>query len=307
MKRSHNRVRSTQPRDSSLSGFVYTGAAFATWGLAPVFWKALRQVPAAELLDYRVIFCAVFLALFLTQRRRWRAVTHLLRPGKTLATLVLTTALIGGNWFAFIWAVNSDRVLEASLGYFINPLVSVILGLLVLKEHLRPLTWASVGLATTGVVLLVLGVGKIPWVALFLAFSFGFYGLLRKTVDAPPEEGLMVETGLLTPILGAHLALQYFRGESALGRGEPLTDILLVAAGLITALPLVWFTHGARKLPLSTVGLLQYIAPTGHFLLAVFVFGEPFGENQLAAFILIWIALAIFTIDSRRHLRRADS
>jgi len=286
-------------------GVIYTAAAFLLWGLLPIFWKALDHVPAPEVLAHRIFWSAVIMALLLLRQRRWGSLRGLLHRRRAVLTLVATTTLIGGNWFLYIWAIQSEQLLEASLGYFINPLVSVLLGLVFLGERLRPWQIVSVGLATVGVVILTMHVGALPWLALALALSFGLYGLLRKTIAASPEEGLAVETWLLSPLVLVYLLHLAAGGQGAFARIGLGTTVLLILSGVITATPLIWFTHGARRLPLSTVGILQYLTPTGQFLLAVGVYHEPFEPLHLLAFSFIWTALVIFSVDLRVHWRRA--
>lgn len=295
-------VRSTGSSPAA-AGLAYTLGAYLFWGLSPIFWKALGGVPTEELVAHRVVWCALLMVPVLAWQGRLRGLAALLRRRRTLLALAGSTALIATNWTLFIGAMGSERVLEASLGYFINPLVTVLLGTVFLGERLRRAQWASVAIAGAGVLVLALRVGRLPWIALGLAFTFGFYSLLRKNVAASPEEGLAVETWLLSPIAAVHLA--GLPGGGSLGHADAPTLGLLVATGVITAVPLVWFTHGARRLPLSTVGILQYLAPTMQFLLAVLAFREPFALPQLAAFALIWTALAVFTVDARAAWNRS--
>lgn len=290
-------------------GVVYATAAYLFWGLSPLYWKLLATVPARQLLAHRVVWCALLLVLLMAARRRLGEVAAVFRAGGGAWTLLGTTALIAVNWYAYIWAVNHDQVLAASLGYYINPLVTVLLGMVFLHERLSRLQWVSLALAAVGVGVMVARVGVVPWLSLLLAVTFAFYGLLRKRVAAGPQAGLLVETALLTPLALSYLVVLGVRGEGAFGGGVPglgagATALLLAAAGAVTALPLVWFTYGARRLPLSTVGLLQYLAPSSQFLLAVLLYREPFAAGHLAAFVCIWAALAIFTVDARRRYRR---
>lgn len=302
-----------EPRSAAAAdtrrGVVFAGAAFLFWGLSPIYWKALGAVPAGEVLAHRIVWSSVLLAAMLIARRRGRELAAAVRRPRTLATLVVTTALIAVNWYVYIWAMAAERVLEASLGYFVNPLVNVLLGVVFLRERLSRPQAAAVGLAAVGVAVLTVEVGRVPWVALLLAGSFGVYGLLRKTVDAGPQVGLAVETALLTPLALLWLARLHAGGGGAFGGGAfggggLATDLLLVGAGAVTVVPLVWFTQGARLLPLSALGLIQYLAPTIQFLLAVLVYREPFGATHLVAFAVIWAGLAVFTWDLRRRLRR---
>ena len=219
-------------------------------------------------------------------------------------TLLLTTLLISLNWLVYIWAVVTDRIVQASLGYYINPLVTILLAMLFLRERLGRTQWISVGLAAIGVGILVWGQGEVPWIALVLAMSFGFYGLLRKRVRAEAEIGLAIETGLLLPLVVAYLASAEISGRGAFGNVGIRTDFLLLASGLITAMPLLLFTYGARRLPLSTVGVLQFLAPTLQFILAVFVYREPFSRLDLVSFMLIWAALFVFCWEIRTRWLR---
>lgn len=286
-------------------GFLYTLAAFLIWGLAPVFWKAVGQVPSEELVEHRIVWCGLMLAAVLTWRRGWPSFAVVLSHRRSLWALVLTTALIASNWSLYIWAVHQGHILEGSLGYFINPLISVVLGLVFLGERLRHWQWVSVAIAAVGVLFLTIRVGKVPWISLALALTFGFYALLRKQIRASPEEGLFFECALLTPFMLADLGRREVAGTGAFGHVDATTHALIVATGLITLVPLVLFHHGAKRLPLSTVGLLQYLAPTGQFLLAVGVYHEPFKTSHLVAFVLIWTALVIFTVDARAAWRRS--
>lgn len=277
------------------AGLAYGLAAYGFWGLVPIYFKAVAAVPALEVLAHRVVWSVVVLALVLSVQRRWREVWAVLRDRRTLGVLAVTTVLVGGNWYIFIWAVANDRVLQASLGYFINPLVNVFLGVVFLRERLSRAGVVAVALAAAAVIWLTAQAGELPWVSLVLAFSFGLYGLLRKTARVKPVPGLMVETTLMAPPALLYLGLVASRGGLYFGTGSPRLDLLLIAAGLVTALPLLWFTAAARLLPLATLGFLQYLAPTGQFLLAVLAYGEPLTRDRLLAFGLIWVALAIFT------------
>lgn len=289
------------------AGVAFAGGAFLIWGITPVYWKLLKHVPALELLAHRIVWALVLVAAWMTLRRRWPDLLAAVRRPRTLAALLASTACIAVNWGLFIWAVNTDRVLSTSLGYYINPLVSVLLGLVVLRERLNRRQWLAVGLAAAAVAILTARVGHLPWISLALAFSFGFYGLLRKTVSADAVVGLTFEAAALTPLCLAFLGWRERLGVAAFGHQGLAVDLLLIAAGAVTAIPLLLFTLGARRLPLSTVGLLQYIAPTCTFLLAVFLYAEPFTPAHGVAFALIWAALAIYTLDLRSRLRRVET
>jgi chloramphenicol-sensitive protein RarD len=292
----------TAGRDTA-RGVVATAGAFLFWGLVPLYWRLLDAVPATELLAHRIAWSAPCLAVLLALGRRFPEVRRAAASPRTMATLLATTVLIAVNWLTFLWAINNGHLLDASLGYYVNPLVSVLLGFVFLGERLRRLPAAAVGLAVAGVALLSARHG-LPWVSLVLAFSFGFYGLLRKVVDARPMVGLSVEIALLTPLAVGYLMALRPAGRGAFTSGDAGTSLLLAAAGPITVFPLLWFNQGVRSLSLATVGMLQYLAPTGQFILGVTVFGEPFGASQLVAFALIWTALALYTLDLRRTLAR---
>jgi chloramphenicol-sensitive protein RarD len=274
------------------------------WGLFPLYWKMLASVPALEVVAHRTAWGFVAMGAWVTWRHRWtdaRAIAG--RPG-TVARLAGSAVLIALNWLLYIWAVAHDHVVEASLGYFINPLVNVLLGVLVLRERLSRAQWLAVALAAAGVAVLTAGHGRLPWIALALAVTFGLYGLARKTVGADAVVGLLWETGLLAPIAALWLLSLEARGIGAFGAAHPGSSSLLVLGGAVTAVPLVLFALGARSLPLSTLGLLQYLSPSIQFLLAVLVFREPFTALHAATFACIWSALGVLTWDLRRRLRQ---
>ncbi len=287
-------MNSEDPR-RSLHGALYALAAYGSWGVVPVFWKLLRDVPPLDLLAHRAIWSLAFVALVLAVARRGGSVLAALRSGRTLGFLALTTALIAVNWGLFIWAVQAGKILEASLGYYVNPLVNVVAGVVVLGERLGRPQRVAVGLAAVGVVVLTAATGSVPWVALLLAVTFAAYGLLRKVAPVEALAGLFVETLLFAPVAVAYLALR----PGAFTMGPPSHALLLAAAGPVTALPLLWFTAAARRLPLSTLGFFQYLSPTLQFLLAVVVYGERLGAAHVAAFAFIWAALFVFTLGGR--------
>jgi chloramphenicol-sensitive protein RarD len=285
------------------TGLAAAVAAFFLWGLFPLYWKLLASVPAVEVVAHRMAWGLVAVAAWVTLRGRWadaRAVAC--RPG-TILRLAGSGALIGLNWLLYIWAVVHDHVVDASLGYFVNPLVNVVLGVVVLRERLGRAQGIAVALATAGVAVLTIAHGRLPWIALALALSFGLYGLARKTVRADAVVGLLWETVLLTPLAAGYLAFLGRQGSGAFGPSAPVTSALLALGGPVTAIPLVLFAVGARALPLSTVGFLQYLSPTLQFLLAVLVFREPFTVAHAVTFAFIWAGLAILTLDLRRRLR----
>lgn len=287
---------------SARAGVVFGTAAYAFWGLVPVYFKALADVAPLEILAHRIVWSVVLLALLMLVRRGWGAALAAVRAPRTLLTLAGTALLIAGNWLGFIWAVTNDQVRQASLGYFINPLVNVVLGYVFLRERLtRRQAW-SVGLAAAGVAYLTVAGGRFPALGLFLACTFGLYGLLRKTTSVDALAGQSVETALLAPLALAFLVVESARGRAALGSGSPLLDVLLIQAGLVTATPLLCFAAAARRLRLATLGFLQYLAPTGHLLLAL-AYGEPIRPALWVAFGFIWVALAIYTVDAVARTR----
>lgn len=278
-------------------------AAFLIWGLAPLYFKAVGSVPPFEIVAHRVLWSLVFLAALLAFWRGFEGLWRLRRDPRLVTLLALTSLLTGSNWLVFVWAISVDRLLEASLGYFINPLVSMLLGAVFLGERLRPLQRIAVMLAALGVAARVWQVGSLPWIALFLAGTFGVYGLLRKRAPVDAINGLFVETAVTAPLALAWLAWLSHTDRLHFGT-ELATDLLLPLAGVLTAVPLMLFAVAARRLPLSALGFLQYLAPSLNFLLAVLVFREPFGTGQLLAFALIWTGLAVYSLDLVRVSRR---
>jgi chloramphenicol-sensitive protein RarD len=284
---------------------LYGLAAFGFWGLVPIYFKAVAHVPPLEILAHRVVWSVFLTAALLSLGGGWRGLQAAAASPRLLGILLMSATLVSCNWFVFIYAVATDQVLEASLGYFINPLVNVLLGMVFLRERLRPWQVVAVLLAAAGTIVLTVSYGRLPWIALVLAFSFGVYGLVRKTVRVESLNGLFVETTLLSPVALGYLLFLGIQGHGRFLAGDVRTSVLLALAGVVTALPLVWFTSGARRLTYTTVGLLQYLAPTLQFLLAVVVYGEPFTAVHLLTFTLIWAGLAIFMLDVFAHQRRA--
>jgi len=292
-------------------GFLAALASFFGWGLLPVYWKALITVNPFEILCHRVIWSLLFIAVILTLRRGWAETMAPLRSRRDLLILTASSLMIGGNWLLYIWAVNNDHVLDTSLGYYINPLVNVLLGFVFFRERLRPLQAAAIGLAALGVINSVISHGELPWISLALAVSFGLYGLLRKIASVESLSGLFLETMVLGPFALGYILWLQAHGASALFHQGIGIDLLLMGAGVATASPLIGFAFGARRLQLTTLGLLQYLAPTIAFLLGVFVYKEPFNAGHLLTFALIWSGLAVYTVESvvtmRAHRRLADS
>lgn len=281
------------------AGLISAMGGYAIWGFAPIYFKAVSHLPLLEVLAHRIVWSLVFVALLLTLQARWAELVRVLGSRRNLATFAATTALIATNWGVFVWAINQGRVLDISLGYYINPLVSVLLGFALLGERLTARQWLAVALATAGVANLTVAHGALPWIGLWLAVSFAIYGLLRKTARAESVTGLAIETGLLLPLAAGYL-LWLGDGGVFLTR-DLVTDLLLLAAGPVTALPLLFFAHGARRLKLATIGLLQYSAPTIHFLMAVLWWNEPLTAAHLVTFPLIWVALALYSWESWRR------
>jgi chloramphenicol-sensitive protein RarD len=287
-----------------LSGILASAAAFLIWGLSPAYWKCLLDVPAVEIMLHRCVWSFLLLMPLLVVLRRWGEFTAALASPPTLGLLTASALLVGGNWFIYIWAVNNDHVLQASLGYYINPLINVLLGMVFLKERLRRAQAVALGLATAGVLYLTITYGDFPWVALSLALSFGFYGLIRKVAPVASLPGLAVETLVLSIPAGLLLLKLHQTGGGSFMQMGLGTDLLLAGTAPLTAVPLLLFTLGARKISLTTLGFIQYLGPTGMFLLGVWVYGEPFSRIQAITFVLIWSALAVFSADmvvQQRH------
>jgi len=288
---------------SQRSGMLNAFLAFVIWGLFPLYFKRLEAIPALEVIAHRTLWSLVVLLLVLTALRRWAWLGDALKRPRLLASFALSALLLSGNWLMYVWAVQNDHVVDSSLGYFINPLVSVALGYLVLHERPRRLQWAAVALAALGVLWLGVGAGHVPWIALVLAFSFGFYGLMRKTAALGALEGLTLETLLLAPLALAGLIGWTLRGESAFVAADAATVGWLLLAGPLTAVPLLLFAAGARRIPLTLLGLMQYVAPTLQFALGVWVYGEPLDAGRLIGFALIWTALAAYSVEGLVHGR----
>lgn len=299
------------PPAASTVGLAYGVLAYLSWGVAPIFWKALAHVSSTELLAHRAVWTLLTMLGLLLLRRRLAELRLALSNPRVLRTLVLCGALLAVNWLVFIHATLTDRVLHASLGYFINPLVSVLLGMLLLGERLRPAQWLSVGLAAAGVLMLATQAEGLPWIALVLAISFGLYGYLRKVAAVEALPGSTLEIAVMVPAGLGYLAWLSLAGRGHFGQADTITHLLLLASGPVTGLPLLWFTHGARRLTLTTLGFLQYLAPTMQLLLAVLLYGEPFTPVHQRSFGFIWAGLLVFSLESwyrarqRRRARRS--
>jgi chloramphenicol-sensitive protein RarD len=291
----------SERRTGLLNGF----AAYGMWGLVPLFWPLLKPAGAIEILAHRMVWSLVLVGVALLVMRRWAWIGELLRQPHKLVLVTIAAALITVNWGVYIWAVNSGHVVEASLGYFINPLVTIAMGVLILKEQLRPFQWAAVGIGFAAVLVLTIGYGQPPWISLCLAFSFATYGLVKKKVSLGGIESLAAETAVqFVPAL-AYLLWLTAHGDSAFTTQGPGHAALLAATGVVTALPLVCFGAAAIRVPLSTLGLLQYLAPVFQFLLGILYFHEAMPPERWAGFALVWIALALLTGDALRTAHRA--
>lgn len=287
---------------------LYAAGAFLSWGLFPLYFHAIKDVPASEILAHRMAWSLVFLMLVLLVRRQWKWLPQVLRQPKVVASFVASAFLLSANWFVYIWAVNNGHVVDASLGYFINPLVNVLLGMLVLKEKLRRGQWLAIAVAATGVAWLTWQGGQVPYIALVLALSFGAYGLLRKTAALAALEGLSFETLILFPLALGYLGWLVFHDQSMfVNATSDSTRWLLVAAGPTTAIPLLLFAAGARRIPMSVLGMLQYMSPSLQMLLGVWVFHEAFSSDRLVGFLFIWGALAIYMLESWLSSRKSSS
>ncbi len=292
---------------NSKSGTLAAAGAYILWGLLPIYWRVLHGVPALEILGHRVVWSLVVVTILLAARRDWRWLADVRRHPSILRLSLLTALLLSVNWLVYIWANNNGHIVEASLGYFITPLVNVLLGLLVLREHLRPGQWLAIAIAVIGVTYLTLNAGGLLWISLALALTFGLYGLLRKTARLGSLDGLAVEMSILFLPALVYLTFQEIVGAGALGHSRAIIDVFLVGAGLVTAVPLLFFAYGAKRVPLSALGILQYIAPTLQFLLGVFVYGEAFTTARLIGFSVIWVALAVYSVEGFMQIRRRQS
>jgi chloramphenicol-sensitive protein RarD len=279
------------------AGMLYAALAYILWGVLPIYFKALHEVPADEIVVHRVLWSLAFVLMVLAWRRQWSWLGAAVRRPKVLAGFAASALILSSNWFIYIWAVNSGHVLDASLGYFINPLVNVTLGFVFLHERLRPGQWLAVAFAACGVAWLTWQSGHLPWVALLLATTFGAYGLLRKTAALGPLEGLTLETLILFPFALCYLFMLAVTNHNSFPGAGTSSQWLLAAAGPITAIPLLLFAAGARRIPMSMLGLMQYISPTLQLLLGVWLYKEPFGGARLAGFILIWTALLVYSLE----------
>lgn len=279
-----------------MTGIVHALSAYILWGFFPVYWKWLQHVPAMQLFCHRIVWSFLSLGVVIGFSHR-RATLRQFSQRQVRRTYTTAALLIGANWLVYVWAVNAGFIVEASLGYFINPLLSIALGVVAFRERLRPGQWVAVGLAGVGVVYLTVAYGRVPWIALTLAFCFALYGMVKKRAPLGALEGLVLETGLLFLPALAYLLIAERVGQGAFLHGGLRSDLLLIGAGPVTALPLLMFSAAAQRIPLSLVGILQYIAPTLQFLLGVLVYREPFPPARRVGFGIVWLALVIFMVD----------
>jgi chloramphenicol-sensitive protein RarD len=283
------------------SGVLQAALAYGLWGLFPLYFRLLEDVPALDVLVHRIVWSLGFVLLLLAGRRQWAWLAQTLRRPRVIAAFAASALLLSANWLTYIWAVSNGHVIDASLGYFITPLVNVLLGATVLHERLKPLQWTAVGLAAAGVLWLTVQGGQWPWIALVIAVTFGAYGLMRKTAPLGALEGLTLETMLLAPFALALLAWDVARPGGVFPAADPLSNLLLIGLGPVTAVPLLLFAAGARRIRLATLGLLQYVAPSIQLALGVWLFREPFSGARMAGFCLIWAALALYSLEGWRQ------
>ena len=285
-------------------GLFYAALAYTAWGLLPVFFKQLVQVNAFEIVMHRMVWSLVFLLCVLAVLKRWAWLRDLARQPRVLLAFAASALLLSVNWSVYVWAVQNAHMVDASLGYFILPLVNVALGFAFLNERPRPGQWLAVAVAAAGVLWLTVQAGRLPWVALVLAITFGIYGLLRKLAKLGALEGLTLETLLLSPMAVGMLAWWAWHGQGALVQGDPATLGWLLLAGPLTAIPLLLFAAGARRIPMATLGILQYISPSLQMLLGVWLYGEAFEPARAIGFYLIWAALVLYSADSIWNARK---
>ncbi len=285
-------------------GYLYGLGAYTCWGFFPAFFKLLRPAGPIEVLAHRILWSLVFMVLVLTAVRRWRNIRELLTNRAALGGVALAATLIGINWGTYIYGVNSDRVVETALGYFITPLVIIVLGVALLGERLRPWQWAAVAMGTVAVLVLTVDYGRPPWIALVLAASFGFYGLVKKRLALAPTDGLLVESAVLALPAVATIGFLTATGPVTFGQVSPWHTFLIVGTGVITAIPLLLFAGAANRIPMVGLGMLQYVGPSIQLLLAIFVFHEPMPPLRLLGFGIVWLALIMFTWDGLATARR---
>jgi len=272
--------------------------AYVLWGFFPIYWKFLHQVPALQVIGHRIGWSFILLIVIVLASRQWNDFRALALTPKVIGIYAIASVLLTINWLVYVWGVNSGFIVETSLGYFINPLLSVLLGVIFLRERLRPSQWIPVAIAAVGVIYLTVVYGRLPWIALTLAFSFGFYGFVKKLAPLGSLYGLTLETGIVFPVALIYLLVVEFRGTGAFLHESAWTTVLLIGAGAVTTIPLLMFASAAKQIPLSVVGLLQYIAPTIQFLIGIFIYKEAFDRSHLIGFGIVWVALIIFWVEN---------
>lgn len=300
-------ISNAATKAQSERGILLGIAAYSLWGLFPLYWKMFHDIPALELVCHRIVWSFVFLTSILLITRKWTAFRILIMNPRILMIYAIAALLIGVNWLTYIWAVNAGFIVESSLGYFINPLISVLLGVVFLRERLRIGQWIPIVLATGGVVYLTLAYGSLPWIALILAFSFALYGLVKKTASLGSMNGLTLETAILLVPAMIYLLVREWTGQGAFLHGGVSQNLLILGAGPVTSIPLLLFSGAARRIPLSLVGIIQYISPTLTFLLGVWVYHEPFTRTQLIGFSAVWVALIVYTVEGLYHQLRNNN
>jgi chloramphenicol-sensitive protein RarD len=290
-----------EERHQTVSGSFYATVAFLIWGGFPAYFKLLDAVPTLELLAHRISWSVVIPLLILFLFRPWKSIIKILKNTRKMKILCLSAMLIAANWYLFIWAATNNHVLDSSLGYFIAPLFSIFLGVIILGEKLRIMQWAALAITVVGVAVLVIQYGQIPWIAILIAITFSSYALIRKVVNVDPITGLFFETTMSLPITVGYLSYLGYMGSGSFISSGVNSSLLLIGTGLISTLPLLFFIASAKRLKLTSLGFFQYLLPTCHFVLAVWIYKEPFSYTQLISFACIWIALAIYTFDIFRN------
>ena len=279
-------------------GILYGIGAYVLWGFFPIYWKFLHPVPALQVIGHRIGWSFIMLAVYVLITKQWQDFRSVAFKAKTIGMYSIAAVLLSINWLIYVWGVNAGFIVETSLGYFINPLLSVLLGVIFLRERLRPMQWIPVGLAAVGVMYLTFVYGRLPWIALSLAFSFGFYGFVKKLSPLGSLYGLTLETGIVFPVALIYLVVVGVNGTGAFFHAGTLIDLFLIGAGIVTTIPLLMFASAAKQIPLTLVGLLQYIAPTLQFLIGVFVYKESFDFSHFIGFAIVWVALIFFAVES---------
>jgi chloramphenicol-sensitive protein RarD len=285
------------PSSEQTKGAWYVGLAYTLWGFFPIYWKALAGLSPLQLICHRIVWSLLLLLLLIGRSKDWSVMWPAIRTPRVVAVYTIAAVTIATNWLIFVWAVAVNQIVQISLGYFINPLLSVVLGMVIFHERLRKLQWTSVALATAGVLYLTIALGALPWISLTLAATFAIYGLMKKVAPLEPVQGLTLETGILFVPAAVYLIVEGLSGRGAFMHSGALRDTLMLASGPTTALPLLLFAYGVQRIPLSLVGMLQYINPTMQISIGVLLYNEPFTGVQLVGFALVWTALALFALD----------